>query len=108
MSLSRRYTPELNPSESCLIGMSYEYIIPPGVGIKSGFVAALFNQVVSGAVPSDILTFGPIQIRGRVLYAQITATAFTNAFDFQIEWIAYDTQGNVWPRVGLLLCSPTS
>ena len=41
MPLSRRYTPEIHPTEQSIIGMSFEYIIPPGVGIAKGEVFVL-------------------------------------------------------------------
>jgi hypothetical protein len=109
MPLSRRYTPEIHPSESSVIGMSFEYIIPPGVGIASASVFVLYNQVSSpGPAADTLILLGKVQIRGRVLYAPITATPEAEALDFQIQWNANDTQGNVWWRTALLLCSVTS
>lgn len=109
MPLTRRYTPEIHPGESCVIGMSYEYVIPPGVGIATGEVFAFFNQQTqAGAVPSSILFLGPVSIRGRILACDIIAQPEANALDFQIQWIATDTNGDVWPRTALLLCSVTS
>lgn len=108
MPLTRRYTPEIHPSESSVIGMSFEYVIPPGVGITSGGVFILFNQPVVAPPPKTMIETGPISIRGRVLYAPITAFATASGFDFQLQWNANDTQGNVWWRTALLLCSVTS
>jgi hypothetical protein len=114
MPISRRYTPETTPGEICTIGMDFSYVIPPGVGIASGTLTAYFNTVENQ--PSD--DFGtdtgglgvpqPALVHGRTLYKQIQTldTAFGN--DYQMAWFATDTDGNVWPRIGLLLCSNTS
>jgi hypothetical protein len=108
MPLTRRYTPEIHPSESSVIGMSFEYVIPPGVGITEGGLFVLYNQVVVGPPPTTVIETGPVQIRGRVLYAPITAHATASGLDFQLQWLAIDTQGNTWFRTALLLCSVTS
>lgn len=106
MALSRRYTPEIAPGEVCNIGMDFSFVIPPGVGISSGSVT-LFTNTAAPAQSSD-MTFGTVTARGRVLYAQITALAAALGKDYQLRWVATDSQGNVWPRTGLLLCAQTS
>lgn len=106
MSLSRRYTPEIAPGEVCNIGMDFSFVIPPGVGITIGQVTAFTN--VAAPQPTPDMTFGPVTIRGRVLYARITVLAAAAGKDYQLRWVATDSQGNVWPRTGLLLCAQTS
>lgn len=108
MPLTRRYTPEIHPSESSVIGMSFEYVIPPGVGITTAGVFILYNQVDVSPPDTSIIETGPVQIRGRVVYAPITAHAAASGLDFQLQWLAIDTQGNTWFRTALLLCSVTS
>lgn len=106
MPLTRRYTPEIPPGEQSLIGMDFSYVIPPGVGITSGTVA-LFTNVATPAASTD-MTLGAVTVRGRTLYAQITALAAALGNDYQVRWQATDSQGNIWPRTGLLLCAQTS
>ena len=106
MPLSRRYTPEIVPGESCQIGMDFSFVIPPGVGINNGSVT-IFTNTASPAISSD-LTMGEVTITGRTLYAPITATAAALGKDYQLRWIAYDSQGNIWPRTALLLCAQSS
>ena len=106
MPLSRRYSPELAPNEGSLFGMDFSAILPPGVGIALGQCAAFTNTVPPQA--TTLLTVGDVSIVGRTLVAFIEASPQASGVDFQISWIAFDTQDNVWPRVGLVLCAPTS
>ena len=106
MPLSRRYTPEIVPGESCQIGMDFSFVVPPGVGIASGTLA-IFTNVASPAASTD-LTVGPVTVRGRTVYAPITALAAALGKDYQLRWSATDSQGNVWPRTALLLCAQSS
>ena len=106
MALSRRYTPEIAPSESCNIGMDFSFVIPPGVAISAGALA-IFTNTANPAFSSD-LTIGTVTVRGRTLYAPITATPAALGKDYQLRWQATDNQGNVWPRTALLLCAQTS
>ena len=106
MPLSRRYTPEIVPGESCQIGLDYSFVIPPGVGITAGTLAIFTNTATPAA--SNDLTIGTVTVRGRTLYAPINATAAALGKDYQLRWQATDSQGNVWPRTALLLCAQTS
>jgi len=104
MPLSRRYSPEFAPGESCLIGMDFSYVIPPGIGIQSGALA-IFTNVASPLASTDF-TVGQVTIRGRVLYAALSGGV--DGKDYQLRWSATDTSGNVFPRTALLLCAQTS
>lgn len=106
MSLSRRYTPEIPPGEASNIGMDFSFVIPPGVGISSGSVS-LWTNTAAPAASTD-MTLGAVTVRGRVLYARINALDQALGKDYQLRWVAIDSQGNVWPRTGLLLCALTS
>lgn len=107
MPLSRRYSPELAPNEGSLFGMDYSYVIPPGVGINIGQCAAWENS--NPPVPSTLLTVGDVSVIGRTLVAFIEANdPAAEGIDFQIRWIAFDTEGGVWPRTALVLCAQTS
>jgi|SRR5580693_1925827 hypothetical protein len=104
MPITRRYTPEHPPGEQCLFGYDYSPIIPVGVGISSGTVAVLTNTAVPVAAPEWVV--GPVIVRGRAIYASLTGGNL--GADYQIHWVATDTDGNVWPRVGVVLCGFTS
>lgn len=105
MALSRRYSPEHPPGESCVFGLDFSAVIPPGVGVTSGTLAIMTNT----AVPADASanwTVGPVEVRGRVLYA--TLKGGVAGTDYQLLWTAIDSDGHVWPRTALCLCAPTS
>ena len=106
MPLSRRYTPEIAPYESCQIGMDFSFVIPPGVAISSGTVGCFTNT--ANPIMSSDLSLGAVTVRGRTLYAPITATGAALGKDYQLRWSATDSQGNIWPRTALLLCAYTS
>jgi hypothetical protein len=106
MPISRRYTPELAPLEVSVFGMSFEYVIPRGVGIQSGTL-----EIVTNVVPSELTTLvtaGPVTVQARTLYATLTAGFEAGGTDLRLIWTATDTDGNVWPRTALVLCAVTS
>ena len=104
MPLSRRYTPEFGPGESCNIGLDYSRVIPPGIGISSGSLSIFTNTATPQ--PSSDFTIGAVTIRGRTVYAGLSGGV--EGRDYQLRWIAVDTVGNVWPRTCLMLCAQTS
>ena len=104
MPMSRRYSPEHPPGESCNIGLDYSPLIPPGVGVVGGSLAIFTNVAVP--LPSADFSIGPVTINGRTVYARISGGV--EGTDYQLRWSATDTQGNVWPRTCLLLCAQTS
>jgi hypothetical protein len=107
MPISRRYSPELAPGETAVFGMSFEYVIPRGVGIASGTLLLQSNTVPPGGVTE--ITAGPVSVQGRVLYATVTALpAAQLGADTRLTWTATDSDGNVWPRTALVLCAATS
>lgn len=104
MPLSRRYTPEHPPTETCSFGLDYSAIIPAGVGVQSGALE-IWTNTASPAVSAD-WKIGPVSVRGRAIYA--TLTGGLSGQDYQLRWTAVDTDGNVWPRTTLVLCAETS
>ena len=105
MPLSRRYTPEHPPGEECNFGIDFSFIIPPGVGLCSGSLQILTNT----AAPVDASaqwTIGPVNVRGRALYAMLSGGVAGT--DYQLKWTAIDTAGKTWPRTALVLCADTS
>ena len=105
MPLSRRYTPEHPPGEECNFGLDFSFVIPPGVGLSSGSLQILTNS----AAPVDASaqwTIGPVNVRGRALYAMLSGGVAGT--DYQLKWTAIDTAGKTWPRTALVLCADTS
>ena len=105
MALSRRYTPEHPPGESCLFGLDYSFVIPPGVGIASGALSIFTNTAPPVAADTD-WTKGTVTVQGRTVYAQLSGGV--EGKDYQLRWSATDTAGNVFPRTTLVLCAQTS
>ena len=105
MPLSRRYTPEHPPLESCRFGMDYSFLLPPGVGIASASVEVWTNTPGDVQLSQD-WTIGMVQWQGRTVYADLTGGI--EGTDYQVRWQVTDTDGNVWPRTGLILCAQTS
>jgi hypothetical protein len=104
MPLSRRYSPEHPPGESCLFGLDFSFIIPKGVGITIGSLSIWTNTVAP--VESTDFAIGPVEVRGRTVYANLSGGV--EGTDYQLRWVATDTEGNVWPRTALVLCAQTS
>jgi hypothetical protein len=104
MPLSRRYSPEHAPGDSYLYGLDFSYLIPPGVGIKTGALKVFTNTVAP--VSTTDFTVGAIAIRGRTVYARLTGGI--DGTDYQLRFTANDTSGNIWNRTALLLCAETS
>lgn len=104
MPISRRYSPEHPPGESCNFGLDYSFIIPPGIGIVSG-TCAVWTNTYAPTTSTD-WTIGAVSVQGRSIYALLTGGV--EGTDYQIRWSATDTAGNVWPRTCLVLCAQTS
>jgi hypothetical protein len=105
MAITRRYTPNWAPGESCIIGMDFSYVIPPGVGIVSGTLHFFNNLAVPIPADSDWIIDG-VEVVGRTL---ITALAGgVEGRDYQLLWTATDTNTFTWPRTALMACAPTS
>jgi len=104
MPLSRRYSPEHPPGEACRFGLDFSFIIPKGVGITTGELTIWTNTVAP--VQSSDFTIGPVEVRGRTIYAMLSGGV--EGTDYQLRFIAHDTDGNVWPRTALVLCAQTS
>lgn len=104
MPLSRRYVPEHPAGETCTFGMDFSNVVPPGEIVVGGSLA--INENVVPPVPSTDWTVGTVTVLGRVLYA--TLSGGIDGTDYQLVWTAIDGSGNIWPRVGLVLCAATS
>jgi hypothetical protein len=105
MPISRRYSPEHPPGESCNFGLDYSFIVPPGVGISSGSLSIFTNTVPPVAADTDWVK-GVVTVRGRAIYANLSGGI--EGKDYQLRWTAVDTEGNSFPRTTLVLCAQTS
>lgn len=85
--------------------MDYSFVVPPGVGLASGAVE-IWTNTPGDVQPSHDWTVGPVLVEGRTVYAQLGGGI--EGTDYQIRWKVTDTQGNIWPRTALVLCSQTS
>jgi len=103
-SPTRRYVPAWAANESDPVGLNMAMILVPGVGISSGSLTIWTNTAVP-AQSTDFVIGTPV-IEGRVVYASLSGGV--QGRDYQLRWVITDTQGNVWPRVALLLCSMPS
>jgi hypothetical protein len=105
MPVTRRYSPEHPPGESCSFGLDFSFVVPVGVGIESGTLAIQTNTAAPVDASAD-WTIGPVTVRGRALYAMLTGGVAGT--DYQLKFTAVDTAGNTWPRTALILCADTS
>jgi hypothetical protein len=104
--LNRRYTPEHPPGESCTFGFDFSFLVPVGVGLLNPSVAIWTNTPGDVQPSSDwIIEDGP-EIEGRTVYAKLSGGV--EGTDYQIRWQVDDTEGNTWPRTGLILCAQTA
>ena len=87
MSISRRYSPEHPPGESCSFGLDYSFVIPVGVGISSGALSIFTNAANHVAADSD-WTKGAVSVQGRAIYANLSGGVAGT--DYQLRWSATD------------------
>ena len=105
MPISRRYSPEHPPGESCSFGLDYSFVIPVGVGISSGVLSIFTNTAVPAPADADWQK-GAVSVQGRAIYAVLSGGV--SGTDYILKWVATDTAGNIWPRSTLVLCADTS
>jgi hypothetical protein len=85
--------------------MDFSPILAPGAGVSRGTLEIFTNT--ASPVPADQdWQVGEVVVYGRALYAVLGGGS--PGIDYQLQWTAYDTDGNQWPRTGLVLCAPTS
>lgn len=101
--LSRRFS-SFAPGESSLFGVDFSFVLPSGSAITFATLAVFTNTFVLAAAPE--LVVGPVQVDGSVVFARLTGG--TEGSDYRLLWTATDTDGNVWPRTALVLCTATS
>jgi hypothetical protein len=89
----------------CTIGYDFSPIVPVGVGLSSGSLAIFTNTANPASADADFQK-GPVSVQGRAIYCTLTGGVLGT--DYQLAWTALDTEGNSWPRTGLMLCAFTS
>lgn len=104
MPLTRRYEPEHPPDEATYFGLDYSFVIPAGMIITSATLEILTNT--NPPQPSSDWSKGPVEIASRAVYCWLSGG--TPGTDYQLRWVATDSQGNRWPRTTLVLCADTS
>lgn len=104
MPLTRRYLPEHDTAEACYFGLDYSFVIPAGLTITSATLSILTNT--NPPQPSSDWQQGAVEFTGRAVYCWLSGGV--RGTDYQLRWVATDSQGNVWPRVTLCLCAETS
>jgi hypothetical protein len=102
--LSRRYTPSWSVGEADPVGLNMGQVIPRGAVIASATLAIYTNTAT--AVSSSDFVIGAMTIEDRAVYVNLSGGVLGR--DYQLRWTVTDTQGNIWPRTALLLCSLTS
>lgn len=105
MPLSRRYQ-EFAPGESSLFGIDMSFVLPPHVAIESATLQVFNNTFAPVAPTPDITVVGDVVIEGTCVYARLTGGV--EGTDYAIRWTITDSDGNVFPRTALVLCSQTS
>jgi hypothetical protein len=105
MPVSRRFSPEKPPGETCRFGIDFSTVIPIGEQIESGTIDIFTNAATPQPADADWVK-GSVEIRGRVLYAQLGGGV--SGTDYQLRFSVRDSAGNVWPRTALILVSETS
>lgn len=105
MPISRRYSPEHPPGETCLFGMDFSFVLPTGTQITKADLNIYQNTFGVTEASAD-WTAGPVQISGRAVYAQLSGGV--EGTDYAIRWTVTDSDSNIWPRTALVLCAQTS
>jgi hypothetical protein len=115
MPLTRRYTPEWYPGETSNIGMDFSYVIPPGIGIAAAWLAiedldTRADRFADFTGPPPISaaqanTFTATVV-DRMVYCRMSGGVAGR--DYTFIWTAIDSDDNVFPREGLILCQFTS
>jgi hypothetical protein len=100
----RRY--QTHPKEEQAVFMfDYSALVRRGVSLSNPSLSIFTNTVPAVAADADWVK-GAVTVLGRSVYA--TLSGGIDGKDYQLRWSATDSEGNIWPRTTLVLCSPTS
>jgi hypothetical protein len=89
------------PGDSATYGLDFTSLISADAAIGSAAVAPFTNTVAPTATTD--LTIAAIATYARIVYARVTGGVLGS--DYQLRFTASDTQGNVFTRAALLLCT---
>lgn len=84
--------------------MDFSFVLAPGTAIVSASVAVLVNE--APPIATTDWTIGDVMINGSMVYARLTGGV--ESVDYQIRFTITDSDGNIFPRTALILCSQTS
>jgi hypothetical protein len=109
--LSRRYTPSHAPGDQMIYAMDFSLVIPRGTGLTAASVQVWRNTVApvlasSTTAGTEDWTTGAVSWWDRIAYAELSGGV--DGSDYQVRWSATDTNGNLWTRTALVLCSESS
>lgn len=100
-SMSTRYHPSHPVGEVCLFGMDFSFILPAGAAVSLASLVIFLNAAGGVAAPEWVV--GPVQIDGLRVFARCSGG--TEGNDYQFLWSVTDSDGNVFPRTALVLCT---
>lgn len=103
-ALARRYEPSHPPGEVCLFGMDFSFLLPMGVGIGFAQLNIFNNTFLSPDVSADWV-IGPVTVSGRRVWTLLQGGVAGS--DYELRFSITTTDGDIFPRSGLVLCSQT-
>ena len=89
-------------------------VVPPGVGIHDSWMGIETNSATPQPANTDFTSpswnpatgYFTCTVQGRTVYVQLTGGV--EGRDYRLSFVAACTDGSIFPRTALLLCSPTS
>lgn len=101
-SLLRRYQPSHPPGETCVFAMDFSFLVPR-LRVLTAAALAIFTNTATSANAVGDWTVGPVGIDGRRVHALLAGGKAGT--DYRLVWTVTVSDGSVWPRTGLMLCS---
>lgn len=85
--------------------MDFSLLLPMGVGIGQADLKIFNNTFLSPDVSVDWI-IDPVTISGRQVWTRLQGGV--DGQDYQLRWSVTDTDGQVFPKTALVLCSQTN
>lgn len=89
------------PGDSAVYGLDFTELVAPGDGLATASLQ-IFTNTVAPTLSADFVV-GAVATLARIAYARITGGV--SGTDYQLRFSSTDTQGNVFTRAALLLCT---
>ena len=105
-SALRRYQPSHPPGETCVFGMDFSALTPRWSILTMATLAIFTNTAVPASADSDWTVALAPAIWSRQVF--VTLSGGVAGKDYRLIFTATDSDLNVWPRTGLILCSNMS